>query len=71
MRVGIALDRWKLSIFKKHLDNAGFKYSSGPGISDDTMFLYVITDELPRIQQVVQNANDEAAQTKQNSDLAN
>ena len=39
MRVGIAIDRWKLPIFNKHLAAAGLKHSSGPGVTDDTMLL--------------------------------
>ena len=68
MRVGIAIDRWKLPIFNKHLAAAGLKHSSGPGVTDDTMMLYVIIAPANKdtVVQLVKEANAECASSKPN-----
>jgi hypothetical protein len=39
LTAGIAIDRWKLAIFKRHLDGAGYGYTEHPGVTADTMLL--------------------------------
>lgn len=65
-KAGIMLDDWKLSIFKKHLDDAGFEYEQSPGITEDTLLLTVETDDLYALSVIVKKANDKAAKSKMN-----
>jgi hypothetical protein len=63
MKICVAIDRWKLPIFNKHLQAAGFKHSTEPGLSDDTLHLYVITNAKDYLIQVIREANHEAKHT--------
>jgi hypothetical protein len=65
-KVGIAIDNWKLSIFERHLSQAGYAFKWVPGLTKNTG---LITVELERHAQaatlhpVIKAANDEAAKT--------
>lgn len=63
MRIGIAIDNWKLDIFKRNLTDAGFGYSQTPGVTADTIMLYVVIEDkrLESLKTVVIAANAEAA----------
>ena len=63
MRIAIAIDCWKFSIFHRHLSQAGYTYENGAGVTDDTQCLYVETDNLNALEAVVRAANTEAANT--------
>lgn len=54
----IAIDNWKLAIFKSHLDRAGYAYTKHPGVTADTLFLKVTVpdDNLSALQTVVEAA---------------
>ena len=60
MKAGIAIDKYKLETFKKHLDEAGYKYIVGPGITKDTLVLCVDCEFTSDLQAVVRAANIEA-----------
>lgn len=62
MRAGIAIDSWKLSIFERHLTDAGFAYEKGAGLAPDTLMLYVQTASIEALEPVVRAAIDEAAE---------
>lgn len=64
MKIGVAIDSWKLDIFKKHLLN--FKYDIHPGITKDTLSLIVITDDKECLLRDVTAANKECADFKSN-----
>lgn len=64
MKAAIAIDTWKLSIFERHLKQAGYSYMKGDGVTEDTLLLTVITDNVEALSGVVKAANSEAAQTK-------
>jgi hypothetical protein len=64
MKIGIVLDAWKLTIFKRRLDRAGFVYQQHPGITSATLTLTLITDDQAGVAAVVQAANNEAARVK-------
>jgi hypothetical protein len=64
MRAAIAIDNWKLPIFKRHLDAAGFDYEELFGVTHDTMFLSVVTEDVDSLAVVVKAANAEAAREK-------
>lgn len=63
MNVGIAIDKWKLPIFSKHLVDAGYHYTEGPGPLN-TLILRVDTTNPQALAQVVLAANTAAARTK-------
>lgn len=64
MKVGIAIDSWKLKIFKRRLDLAGFPFKKNPGVTDDTLLLTVDTDDPARLGKLVLEANKEARAKK-------
>ncbi|MCX4186732.1 hypothetical protein [Methylophaga sp. OBS4] len=69
MTAGVAIDAWKLAIFKKHLDDAGYEYTEHPGVTKNTLLLQVKTVSAKDLKPVIQNANTECAQWKQNQKL--
>lgn len=64
MKSGIVLDAWKLTIFKRRLDQAGFTYEQHPGITSATIILTVESDDLTGVTAVCQAATAEAARVK-------
>ncbi len=64
MTAGIAIDDWKLSIFERKLAAAGYAFTTGAGVTDDTLLLKVETDNLKALEVVVRAANEEAARIK-------
>ena len=64
MRAGIVIDDWKLSIFERHLQQAGYAYEKSAGLTPDTLVLHVDTENLDALQRTVQAANTEAAWCK-------
>ncbi len=61
MTAGIGIDDWKLGIFERKLAAAGYAFTKGPGVTDDTLLLKVETDDLKALEIVVRAANTEAA----------
>lgn len=60
MRAGIAIDGWKLSIFKKHLEGAGFTFEQVSGVTADTLMLMVDTVRTAELAAAIVAANTEA-----------
>lgn len=58
---GVAIDAWKLPIFKKHLDAAGRKYTEHPGLTKDTLLLMVEYEWVADIKPIIEAANLECA----------
>lgn len=65
MKVGIAIDDWKLPIFERHLLQAGHVYEKRPGVTKDTLLLTVETDDARALETVVRAANAEAATSQE------
>lgn len=59
MKAGVVIDAWKLPVFKRHLDAAGYQYTEHPGITPDTLTLKVICEWAHKLQPIVKAANDE------------
>lgn len=59
MKAGIVVDDWKLPVFRKRLTEAGFTYTDAGGLTHDTTVLTVQTDDLPRLQRVIQRCQNE------------
>jgi len=63
MKAGIVIDDWKLSIFERHLSQAGYSYDKCTGITADTLILKVKTENVKALEVVVRSANTEASRT--------
>ena len=61
---GIALDDWKLPIFKKHLDAAGYKYDEPMGFTEGTLVLKVHYEWVHELQAIIEAAQHECAENK-------
>ena len=60
----VFLDSWKLSIFKKHLDAAGYSYTEQPGVTTDTLTLHVKYEWVANLKPIIEAANQECANAK-------
>ena len=61
---GIALDSWKLPIFKKHLDAAGYQYEEPVQFTPGTLILKVHYEWVHELQPVIEAAQRECAAAK-------
>lgn len=61
---GVAIDDWKLEIFKRHLDAAGYTYTVHPGLTPGTLFLKVPMEWAHQLAPIIKAASDEAAISK-------
>lgn len=61
--VGIAIDDWKLKIFKKRLDENEYKYTEHDG-PKHTLILKVETESAAKLQLLVESVNAEAAKSR-------
>ena len=66
MRAGIAIDNWKLPIFRKRLTDAGYEYTDGGPITGDTTLLKVEIDDLLKLATVVAACQAECAKQREN-----
>jgi hypothetical protein len=64
MRAGIAIDNWKLPVFRERLTDAGYEYTDGGPLIGDTTLLRVETDDLPKLATVVAACQAECAKQK-------
>lgn len=60
----VVIDDWKLPIFAKHLDAAGYNYEKHPGLAKGTLTLRVKYEWVAAIQPVIEAANKECANAK-------
>lgn len=63
MKAGIALDDWKLPVFRKRLEEAGYTYEDAGAPSPGVTMLTVQFTDQAALQQVVVAANAECART--------
>jgi hypothetical protein len=67
--IGIVIDDWKLSIFKHHLTEAGYKFTFHKGISFGTLILRVQARFASDVAPAVQAADAECASIKNKQNL--
>lgn len=60
-RAAVVLDTWKLPIFKKHLDAAGYKYDEPVPFTAGTLLLKVHYEWVHQLQPIVGAAQRECA----------
>lgn len=59
MKAGIAVDNWKLPVFRKRLTEAGYIYKDAGALTHDTTLLQVETDDVPGLTKVIAACQDE------------
>ncbi len=59
MKAGIAVDNWKLPIFRKQLKAAGYEYQDGGALTGDTTLLTVETTNMLALKKVIEQCQDE------------
>jgi hypothetical protein len=64
MKIAIAVDDWKLPVFRKALTRNGFEYTDAGALTPDTTLLTIITDDVPLLQVVVLAAQAETAKRR-------
>ena len=64
---GVVIDDWKLPIFQRHLNEAGFAYTQFPGLTKGTLLLKVTTDWISTLRPVVEAAQQEAHNARHHS----
>jgi hypothetical protein len=57
----VIIDKWKLPIFDKHLEDAGYTYTTGASITPNTLTLHVNYEWVAELQPIIQAANDECS----------
>lgn len=62
-KAGIVIDMWKLDIFKRHLEQAGFTFTYMP-FMEYTLLLHVHTDNLEALKHTLKAATEEAKKSK-------
>lgn len=58
---GVVIDDWKLPVFKKHLDAAGYTYTEHPGVTSDTLTLRVRYKWVAELKPIIEAANKECS----------
>lgn len=64
MKAGIALDDWKLPIFRKILTEAGYAYTDAGGLTFNTTVLTVETDDILKLKKVLERCQRECRKAK-------
>ena len=59
MKAGIALDNWKLPVFRKRLTAAGYEYQDGGALTPDTTLLTVETDDILALKKELEKCQSE------------
>jgi hypothetical protein len=59
MKAGIAVDNWKLPVFRKRLKQAGYEYRDGGALTGDTTLLTVETSDMLALKKVLEKCQAE------------
>ena len=62
MKAGIAVDKWKLPIFGRHLTQSGYSFKQADGLTADTALMMVETENFEALYEVLKAAAGEAVQ---------
>lgn len=63
-KAAVAIDIWKLEIFRKHLNGAGYKFTEHPGVTKESMLLQVEYEWVANLKPVIEAAQLECAKMK-------
>jgi hypothetical protein len=64
LRAGIAVDNWKLPVFRERLTEAGYEYRDGGPITGDTTLLTVEASDLLALQRVIEQCQAECRKAR-------
>lgn len=64
MKIGIAVDDWKVPIFKEILTVEGYTFKVTDGLTTDMRMITVEAPEIKRIKSVVQKCQNKCAELK-------
>ena len=59
MKAGIAVDNWKLPVFRKRLAKAGYAYEDGGALTHDTTLLTVETTNMLALKKLLEKCQAE------------
>lgn len=65
MIAGVVIDAWKLDVFKRHLDAAGYEYTQHPGPFPAVITLRVKCEWAHKLQPIIEAAQQECARARQ------
>lgn len=66
-KAAVVLDDWKLPIFKKHLDAAGYKYDPPTPFTEGTLTLTVHYAWVHELKPIIEAAQRECAELKRSA----
>jgi hypothetical protein len=64
VKAGIAVDNWKLPVFRRGLTDAGYSYRDAGALTHDTTLLQVETDDMPTLAGVIEKCQAECRKSK-------
>lgn len=64
-KAAVCLDDWKIPVFRKHLDAAGYKYDDPVPFSPGTSIFQVHYEWVHDVQPIIEAAQRECAERKQ------
>lgn len=67
MKFGIALDDWKLPIFRRRLEAAGFKYEDAGELTSGVTLLTVQSNNMFALKKVIEECQAECRASKKGS----
>ena len=62
-KAGIVIDEWKMPIFKRHLEQAGYTFAKMP-FTKGSLLLHAHTTNLDALKEVLQSAAAEAEKSR-------
>lgn len=65
MKAGIAVDNWKLPVFRRRLSDAGYEYQDGGALTADTTMLTVETNDMLALKKVIEKCQAECRAARQ------
>ncbi|MDT8284908.1 MAG: hypothetical protein RQ767_05230, partial [Thermovirgaceae bacterium] len=66
MKAAIGIDDWKLNTFTEMLENEGYAFEVNPGVTDDSLILFVFADDLNALSDLVFRMNAESIKRRHN-----
>jgi hypothetical protein len=67
MKAGIAVDDWKLPVFRKRLTEAGYEYQDAGAFTGDTTILHVETNNILALKKVLEASEAECRKMRKGS----
>jgi hypothetical protein len=65
VKAGIAVDNWKLPVFRKRLKEAGYEYLDGGALTGATTLLTVEMNDMLALKRLLERCQSECREMKQ------